>query len=103
MGFFDGEILVAILDLIDGYPEEDNAFIGFFMMNGFMQGKNIGTKIMDGVLNYLQSMGYSMCQLGIDKNNPQSNHFWKKNGFRILREVEQEEGTILVAEKKLVQ
>lgn len=101
MGFFDGETLVAILDLIDGYPKEDDAFIRFFMMNGSMQGKNVGTKIIDGILNYLQSMGYTMCQLGIDKDNPQSNHFWKKNGFQIVREVEQEEGTILVAEKKI--
>ena len=39
--------------------------------------------------------------LGIDKNNPQSNHFWRKNGFEVIREVVQEEGTILVAEKEL--
>ena len=39
--------------------------------------------------------------LGIDKENPQSNHFWTKNGFSVIKEVEQEEGTILVAEKIL--
>ena len=39
--------------------------------------------------------------LGIDKENPQSNHFWAKNGFSVIREVEQDEGTILVAEKCL--
>lgn len=38
---------------------------------------------------------------GIDKDNPQSNHFWRKNGFEIIREVEIEEGMILVAEKQL--
>ena len=40
-------------------------------------------------------------QLGIDKDNPQSNHFWRKNGFEVIREVEIEEGIILVAEKQL--
>lgn len=29
IGFFDGETLVAVMDLIDGYPEPDIAFIGF--------------------------------------------------------------------------
>lgn len=37
----------------------------------------------------------------IDKDNPQSNHFWRKNGFEIIREVEIEEGIILAAEKQL--
>ena len=40
-------------------------------------------------------------QLGIDKDNPQSNYFWRKNGFEVIREVEIEEGIILVAEKQL--
>jgi hypothetical protein len=39
--------------------------------------------------------------LGIDKENPQSNHFWKKNGFDVIRVVEREDGTILVAKKQL--
>ena len=42
-----------------------------------------------------------MCRLGIDKDNPQSNRFWKKNGFEVIREVKQENGTVLVAEKNL--
>ena len=34
----------------------------------------------------------------IDKANPQSNHFWKKNGFEVIREVPRDEWTILEAE-----
>jgi hypothetical protein len=37
IGFYDGDILVAIMDLIDGYPDSDTAFIGFFMMNRQLQ------------------------------------------------------------------
>ena len=33
LGFFDGEILTAVIDLILGYPTEDTGFIGLFMMN----------------------------------------------------------------------
>ena len=40
-------------------------------------------------------------RLGIDKGNPQSNHFWNKNGFLVIKEVDQDGGTILVAEKTL--
>ena len=46
VGFYDGDILVAIMDLIDGYPDSDTAFIGFFIMNRQLQGRQIGTSII---------------------------------------------------------
>ena len=101
VGFYDGEILVAILDLIDGYPDSETAFIGFFMMNRQLQGRQIGTRIIQELCLYLKETGLKRVLLGIDKDNPQSNAFWAKNGFSVIREVEQEEGTILVAEKNL--
>ena len=101
VGLYDGEILVAILDLIDGYPDSETAFIGFFMMNRQLQGRQIGTRIIQELCLYLKETGLKRVLLGIDKENPQSNAFWAKNGFSVIREVEQEEGTILVAEKNL--
>ena len=32
---------------------------------------------------------------------PQSNHFWCKNGFAVLREAAQERGIVLLAERRL--
>lgn len=101
VGFFEKEKLVAIMDLIDGYPDEDYAYIGFFMVNSGMQGVGEGSKIISEVFEYLQKLGFEKCMLAIDKDNPQSNHFWKKNGFEIIREVEIETGVVLVAERKI--
>ena len=101
VGFFNGEKLVAIMDFIDGYPEETVAFIGFFMMAKEAQGKGIGSLIIEEVCSYLKTINFNSVRLGIDKANPQSNHFWKKNGFFILKEIVQEEGTILLAERIL--
>ena len=101
IGFFDNATLVAVMDLIIGYPDDDSAFIGFFMMNKKLQGLGLGSQIVNGVLAWLKEKEIGRCQLGIDKDNPQSNYFWRKNGFEIIREVEQEQGTILVAEKKM--
>lgn len=101
IGFFDNDKLVAVMDLEDGYPTCDYVYIGFFMMDCELQGNGIGSKIVSESLEYLSEQGFHKCQLGIDKDNPQSNHFWKKNGFEVIREVEIEEGVILVAEKQL--
>ena len=92
---------LAVLDLIDGYPEPEIAFLGFFMMNAAFQGRGLGSKIITELAEALKAMGKTALRLGIDKGNPQSTHFWKKNGFAILREAERPGWTVLLAEKGL--
>ena len=101
LGFYKENELIAVMDLIDGYPEGRIAFIGFFMMKKEYQGQEIGSRIIDETAEYLKEAGFVSIHLGIDKENPQSNHFWKKNGFSIIREVERNGWTIRYAEKKL--
>ena len=101
VGFYDGGSLTAVMDLIDGYPDDRTAFIGFFMMRHDLQGAGTGSAIIARVLAYLKEAGYTVCRLGIDRDNPQSNHFWEKNGFRVIREIPREKGAVLLAERKL--
>ena len=101
LGFFQGDRLAAVMDLIDGYPTSDIAFIGFFMTNSALQGQGEGTRIISELSAALHRSGFSAIQLGIDKGNPQSTHFWKKNGFAVLREIPQNGGIILLAQRPL--
>lgn len=101
VGFYDGAVLVAVMDLIEGYPSSGHGYIGFFMMNKLLQGREIGSAIIREVCHYLKDAGFSFVRLGIDKDNPQSTHFWNKNGFSVIREVDQGGWTVLVAEKAL--
>ena len=100
IGFFENETLVAVMDLIDGYPKPETAYIGFFMMNRKYQGKGIGSAIIRESAAYLGSIGKTAIRLAIDKGNPQSTHFWQKNGFQIISEVDRNGWTKLVAERK---
>ena len=101
IGLYQETTLIAIMDLIGGYPDSNSVFIGFFMMNSDLQGRGIGSQIIATAFHALKMLGFSKCLLGIDKANPQSNHFWRKNGFQVIREVAQKDGTICVAEKQL--
>ena len=101
IGFYRNETLIAVMDLIDGYPEPEVAYIGFFMMNKDVQGKGIGTEIIRETSAYLKTAGKTAVRLAIDKGNPQSTHFWKKNGFIVIKEVDRNGWTALVAEKQL--
>ena len=101
IGFFEGQELVAVMDLIGGYPKPENAYIGFFMMNQEYQGKQIGSAIIRDTADYLRKIGKTAIRLAIDKGNPQSAHFWKKNGFKVIFEVDVNGWKKLVAEKPL--
>lgn len=99
VGFYQDDDIVAIMDIIDGFPEKGIAFIGFFMTNKRLQGKGIGTSIISEIAVYLKSIGTTAIRLAIDKGNPQSTHFWKKNGFNVIYEADQDGHVLLVAEK----
>ena len=101
VGFYDGENLAAVMDLIDGYPEETIAYIGLFMMKRSYQGRQIGSGIISETAAFLKSAGKTAIRLAINRGNPQSTHFWEKNGFLAIKETERNGWPLLVAEKKL--
>ena len=72
------------MDLILGYPTDEIAFIGLFMTNRQYQNKGVGSNIIQDVCNYLKQLGYKKVRIGVDKENPQSNSFWKKNGVYLI-------------------
>jgi RimJ/RimL family protein N-acetyltransferase len=101
VGYFDNETLVAVLDLIDGWPSKEVAYIGFFMMNHSYQGKNIGSSIIKELSIYLKSLNVKYLRLAVNDGNPQSLHFWHKNGFELVKSVTTDEGIKHVLEKRL--
>ena len=101
VGFFDGDEMAAVMDYIEGYPDPESGYIGFFMMNIRLQGKGIGSAIIAEAADYLRSVGVKRLRLAIANDNPQANHFWKKNGFVVVKSVDMGGWTALVADRRL--
>lgn len=102
IGFFRDNELVAVMDLIEHYPNPRTALLGFFAMNTNLQGQGIGTVIISDSVAYLAQVGFKKVRLGIDKGNPQSKAFWLKNGFTFTGEAYESDGSaILVMERTL--
>ena len=76
--------LLAVLDLIDGYPDRNRVFI-VFLCEISVQNCGIGTEIITELLDVLKEYGYKSVQLAWAKGNPQAEHFWMKNGFGIIK------------------
>ena len=81
LGFWDGDKLVAVLELVFDYPEYNFAYVGLFMMSASRQGTGEGSRIMEEVFRWLKNDGYTWVELAYTYGNEQSEHFWKKNGF----------------------
>ncbi|NQN91381.1 GNAT family N-acetyltransferase [Streptococcus suis] len=101
LGFWDTERLVAILDLIDGYPTEDTAYIGLFMVDSKLASQGLGSKVIAELLTQLATH-FKKVRLGYVESNPQASHFWSKVGFCPTGEVKELAGkTIILAEYAL--
>lgn len=102
IGFFDGDRLIAVMDLILNYPNNETVFIGFFMMNKSYQNRGLGSDIIQDTLSFLHRECFSFVRLGYMKGNRQSEHFWIKNGFVPTGvETNNGQGTVVVMNRSL--
>ena len=87
VGFYNADdVLVAVMDLITGYPESDDAFIGWLMVDGEMQGRGIGSGIFADVRAAMKAAGYDYMALAVVKENEEALKFWKEQGFKVKEE-----------------
>ena len=80
-GWFGNGRLIAMMDLIAHHPKPDMAFIGWFIVDGSVQGRGLGRKLIGDVLAMLKRQGVTEVRLGRIEGNPQSKHFWHVCGF----------------------
>lgn len=98
-GFYDrnendgaDEKLVAVLDLITGYGENDDAWIGWFMVDAELQGQGIGSQIFADVRAAMKGQGFDYLSLGVIKENEDAIEFWKNQGFSMTGEETERDG-----------
>ena len=127
LGYFDGEKLIAVMDLILGYPDGEAAFIGFFMTDAsgkrpagipvdppgglggrlFMtdasvQHAGVGSGIVEELCAALARAGVRRIRLGWVRGNPQAEGFWRRNGFTRTGVTYETDGyTVVVAQREL--
>ncbi|HFU4116518.1 TPA: GNAT family N-acetyltransferase [Streptococcus suis] len=95
LGFWEHNRLVAILDLIDGYPTAEIAYIGLFMVDANLSGQGLGSRIMAELLPQLATR-FKKVRLGYVESNPQSSYFWSKLGFCPTGEIKEMAGRRIV-------
>lgn len=103
IGFFENTTLIAVMDLIENYPQDGTAMIGFFAVHALFQGKEVGTRIISDCAAYLRQIGFQKIRLGIDSGNPQSKAFWTKNKFVMTgEEIPNDFSSYFIMERRIV-
>ncbi|MGL4624421.1 MAG: GNAT family N-acetyltransferase [Culicoidibacterales bacterium] len=73
--------LVAILDLIWQYPNQQTAYIGLLMTDKNYQNQQVSSQIIQELSVYLRQKEISRIRLGCIEANQQAKCFWQKNHF----------------------
>ena len=81
-GLYDGGQLAAAIDLIDGYPEADVAYLGWLILAAERQGCGEGTAIVQELTDFLRAQGFRALRLACVVGNPQSARFGKRTASR---------------------
>jgi len=92
VGFYDDESLIAILDLITSYPESDDAFIGWFMVDAQKHRQGIGSGIFADIRAAMKAQGYDHLSLACFPENTEAAAFWENQGFSVTRESTNQDG-----------
>ena len=102
IGLFESGSLVAVIDLIDRYPDDETAFIGLLMVAKDLQGHGVGAFIVKALSEALKAKHYKRIRLGYIKTNRSAQRFWLKQGFQATGVVSlMENYAVIEAEKML--
>ena len=86
IGLWQAEKPVAVVDIIQGFPDAYCFWIGLLLIHGQYQGQKIGSQIVDAILCAARMAGYKTAQLGVVDGNIKGIAFWAKHGFLVARQ-----------------
>ena len=87
VGFYDEDgYLVAVMDLVCGWPDERTAFVGWFMVAADMQRQGIGSQLVADLRAALEATGYQRIALQVPEIDHEGIAFWEAQGFALTGE-----------------
>ncbi|KRN98283.1 GNAT family N-acetyltransferase [Companilactobacillus kimchiensis] len=103
LGFFDDQQLVAVMDLVTKYPDDQTAWMGLFIVDAKYQNKGVGSAIISEVTQVLHQSDLKKIELAYPRGNAQSEHFLLKNAFvKTGQEVSEAGYTVVVMERAIL-
>ncbi|HVN54510.1 MAG TPA: GNAT family N-acetyltransferase [Anaerolineaceae bacterium] len=85
IGAFAGpEKMIGLVDMIRGYPEAEDWFIGLMQLDPAYRGQGTGGQLYRAVAGWCRQRGARAILLGVVEQNTRGLAFWEKMGFHVI-------------------
>lgn len=105
LGIYKKESLVGLVDLIRNYPQNQVWTLGYFLIHPQARSQGMGSKFLEDLIHALRKNKVFTLRCGVQRENPRALHFWEKNGFLKIGEVQEKLGALthqtFILEKQL--
>ncbi|MDD2840455.1 MAG: GNAT family N-acetyltransferase [Rickettsiales bacterium] len=103
IGIFDNNVLIALIDLVQGFLEESQWVMGSFIIDKDFRHKNIGMRLLQILEELLVTFKVNILRIVVQEYNPNAVKFWVKNGFveiqRLPHPVFSEKSNVIMIKK----
>ena len=89
VGFERGGILIAVADLLEGYPAEEEWYVGLLLLSPSERRRGLGAKLWNAIEAWIRAEGGRVVRLIVQEQNPDAALFWGSVGFIADGKVEQ--------------
>ena len=80
-GILRGTDLVAVVDLLEGFPSESEWYVGLLLLLPEERNRQTGRAIWHAMEDWLRSRGGRSARLLVQDQNARAAHFWRSLGF----------------------
>jgi GNAT superfamily N-acetyltransferase len=82
VALYKDEECAALLDYVEGYPNQGIVFIGLFILDPKFQSSGNGAHIISAFIKCAQTIGFKEIRLGCYEANETGLKFWNRMGFK---------------------
>jgi len=75
---------IALLDMLEGYPDEQTWFLGLIFLVPSARNRGLGTRFIEAVCDHARSHGARALRLAVAKVHPDARRLYDRLGFRFV-------------------
>jgi GNAT superfamily N-acetyltransferase len=75
---------VALLDMLEGYPDEHTWFLGLIFIAPSVRGRGFGTRLMHAVRDHARAHGARALRLAVATQHPDARRLYERLGFQFV-------------------
>jgi len=76
---------VALLDMLEGYPDETTWFLGLIFLAPSVRNRGLGTKLLEAVCDHARGHGAKALRLAVATQHPDARRLYERLDFRFVR------------------